>query len=261
MTSSHQADPSAAGPEAAWHARYLEQSRWTLDLRTRLLSQLGIQAGSCVLEVGSGTGVISRSLEERQGCSVVGLDIDPQAAFFASRFAPSPRLVIGDGMALPFIESTFDAVVCHFLLLWVRNPRQVVVEMARVTRPGTAIVAFAEPDYGGRIDFPDALARLGYLQADALSDAGADTKMGRKLRGLFSSVGLANVHSGVLGGEWASAPDPASLHSEWGTLEEDLRGQISARELADLRERNLAAWDRGERILFVPTFYALGYKP
>jgi SAM-dependent methyltransferase len=61
-----------------------------------------------------------------------------------------------DRHTLPF-QPVFDVTFCHFLLLWVSNPEKVVAEMGRVTRPGGS-VRLAEPDYGGRIDYPESLS-------------------------------------------------------------------------------------------------------
>jgi SAM-dependent methyltransferase len=256
--------PSAHPPEnsheAASHARYSEQARWTRELRSRLLSQLRVSAGDRILEVGSGTGVITRALEVEQRCRVVGLDIEPRVVSFASHLAPSSLFTVGDGRALPFPDSLFDAVVCHYLLLWVRDPVRAVIEMARVTISGRPVVAFAEPDYAARIDFPDSLARLGKIQADSLFDEGADPRLGRKLRGLFASAGLTHIHSGLLGGDWSSQPDAEFVDSEWRTFERDLRGRVPPAELEDLRAEDAAAWRRGDRVLFVPTFFAVGFK-
>ena len=43
---------------------------------------------------------------------------------------------------------------------------------------------------------------------------------------------------------------------EWSVLEDDLQGMVTADTLRNLRRADEEAWQRGERILFVPTFYA-----
>jgi len=137
----------------------------------------------------------------------------------------------------------------------------VLEEMTRVTRPGGVILALAEPDYGGRIDYPAELAEIGRLQADALTRQGADINMGRKLAELFTAAGLQNVTSGVMGGEWTHKPSDADSELEWDTLASDLAGTLDPDRLSALRQLDSAAWQRGNRILYVPTFYAIGWVP
>jgi len=77
--------------------------------------------------------------------------------------------------------------------------------MRRVVKPGGWVVALAEPDYGGRIDYPDQLSALGWKQASALSAQGADTNAGRKLAGWLAETGLKGIQTGLLGGQWGHA--------------------------------------------------------
>jgi hypothetical protein len=122
------------------------------------------------------------------------------------------------------------------------------------------VLTLAEPDYGGRLDFPEPLHRLGRQQAEALRRQGADLELGRRLASLLAGAGLREVEAGVLGGRWSQPPGPAELDLEWVVVEADLEGAIPAEELRQLRLLDEAAWKRRERILYVPTFYAIGRK-
>jgi SAM-dependent methyltransferase len=195
---------------------------------------------------------------------IYGLDLNPEFLKLAMRISPGAWFCLGDAHALPFASRMFDLALCHFLLLWVANPLQVIHEMARVTAPGGAVLALAEPDYSGRIDYPDRLSILGKWQQQALVRQGADPEIGRRLGEIFLRAGLESVEVGVLGGQWAGKPAGNELESEWKVLESDLAhlwDRNSAdffRELERLKTADLAAWDSGERVLFVPTFYAWG---
>jgi hypothetical protein len=98
---------------------------------------------------------------------------------------------------------------------------------------------------------------LGDRQIEALAAQGADVRMGRKLRGLFSAVGLQDVEAGVLGGEWREG-EVAGSALEWETLRRDLQAAVPAADLDALEAFDHMSWDRGERILFVPTFFSIG---
>ncbi|HET8706213.1 MAG TPA: hypothetical protein VFM46_07930, partial [Pseudomonadales bacterium] len=139
------------------------------------------------------------------------------------------------------------------------NPAQILREMARVTRLGGAVLALAEPDYGGRIDFPAELATLGRWQAEALQAQGADPQMGRKLAGLFASAGIKDVETGVMGGEWRMPLHAEERAMEWAVLESDLTGHFPESDIQKLKELDITSTQSGARILFVPTFYAWGH--
>jgi SAM-dependent methyltransferase len=241
------------------HNRYLLQAKWTGQNRHRLYQSANLHPDSRVLEVGSGTGAIIHEIADLGLGTSHGIDIDAEAVLFARNVDPRTRYAVGDGCRLPYKSETFDATICHFLLMWVPEPLSILKEMGRVTKVGGAILALAEPDYGGRIDFPEALETLGHQQAKALNDRGADTQMGRQLRMLFTKAGLANIHSGVLGGEWIGPPDEMGLHSEWMTLIADLEGRLPEEKMEEYQELDRTAWLNGFRVLFVPTFFAIGW--
>jgi ubiquinone/menaquinone biosynthesis C-methylase UbiE len=243
---------------AEWHERYLQQASWTENLRNYLFGRAGIQSARRVLEVGCGTGVLLSELQNRTQARVYGLDLNTSNIQYAANAVPAALPTQGDGHALPFPGGIFDLAFCHFLLLWVSKPEQVAAEMRRVTRPGGAVIALAEPDYGGRIDYPEELNALGRRQAAALRKQGADPRMGRRLAEVFHQSGLQDIEVGVLGGQWKGEFSHREWELEWRVLQSDLgKGQ----DLDSLRALDWAARERGERVLFVPTFYAMGKVP
>lgn len=240
------------------HDRYQTQAGWTSAIRAQWFDRLSLQSSHRVLEVGSGTGVIISEVGLMHNCHTFGLDIDSQVVHFAHTVDPNTHYMIGDAVHLPYAAATFDAAICHFLLLWLKSPDQILAEMKRVTRPGGWVLALAEPDYGGRVDYPDSLIGLGKLQEQALQQQGCDTHIGRKLRLLFTTQNFADVRVGVLGGEWHESSISDVHESEWQMLACDLGSSIPPDEIESLREMDLTAWHEGTRILFVPTFYAGG---
>ena len=240
------------------HDRYRIQAEWTTTIRERLYRQADLHTASRILEVGSGTGIITEDLTSRFKGQVFGLDIDPDAIVFAHEHDTQSLYLIGDGGQLPFPENSFDVTVCHFLLLWVFEPGAILSEMARVTKPKGWVMALAEPDYGGRIDYPETLIEIGELQAQSLAAQGSDPMIGRKLRALFTHAGFKDIKVGVLGGEWTGSLSPEELNSEWRILAADLKHTLSVDSMAAIRSVDQEAWRSGSRILYVPTFYACG---
>ena len=243
-----------------WHAWFSVQAGWTQPTRLWLYRQAGLAQAGDILEVGCGTGVVAGELTRLGSACVVGLDIDSEMLSFARRQQHGVTYVQGDAQALPFPGGSFDAVVCHYLLLWLVDPAQGVREMARVVRPGGHVLACAEPDYGGRVDHPPEMVRLGRLQAESLRQQGADPEIGRRLGGLFVAAGL-QATVGVMAGRWdlPASPDDG-FEAEWAMREHDLAGLVPSEELRRLRSADRQALADGQRTLFVPTFYTLGKK-
>ncbi len=244
---------------AKLHDRYRVQARWTEELRQNLLDRIGLPSNALVLEVGSGTGCITSWMSTVVTERVLGIDIDQWTVQYAHDSQPDIGYAQADGYALPFPTDSFDLNFCHFLLLWTADPAQILAEMKRCTRPGGWVIAFAEPDYRGRIDYPEALDVIGRHQAEALRQRGAVLTRGRALRALFSSTGLVSVTAGVLGGEWG-ADSHSEYENEWSVIWDDLSVRLTPGEIAELEARDRSAWEEQQRILFTPTFYAIGQK-
>jgi len=250
-------------PEAL-HQRYLQQAGWTAAIRRQAFQRFGLDEAAHILEVGSGTGAITSELRSSSPGAVIGLDRDQHANEYARRSDPGAACITGLGERLPFPDFSFDLVCCHFLLLWVADPLSILTEMLRVTRPGGGVLCLAEPDYGGRIEYPESLSALGALQEQSLRARGADPRLGRRLRRLLHQAGLAQVQAGVLGGEWTEAgvePTPDLRDLEWRTLSDDLKGFSSPADLRRLESEFARARRDGSHVLFVPTFYGWGLRP
>jgi SAM-dependent methyltransferase len=239
-----------------WHARYTQQAGWTAQLRAFLFKQAGLHGAQRLLEIGCGTGAVLADFASQPG--LYGLDLDLDVLPQAHLHAPTALLTCADALHLPYASAVFDAVFCHFTLLWLNDPFRALVEMRRVTCPGGALLALAEPDYGGRVDYPLELAELGRWQGAALKQQGADPQMGRKLAAAFARAGVQHVQTGVIGAQWQSAPSAREIELEWQTLASDLKEHAGAAQLQEMRNLDERAWALGERVLYVPTFYAWG---
>jgi SAM-dependent methyltransferase len=169
-------------------------------LRRAFLAFAGIRTGQRVLDVGCGTGVVTRDLARRVGPGGRVVGVDPSRALVAEarrraraagvgarcRFRP------GDGTRLPFPDGSFDATVAVTVLLHVPASARILAEMIRVTRPGGR-VAVMDQDLGTLvIDHPDrALTRR---IVDGHADRFyADPWSGRSLTRRFRAAGLRRV--------------------------------------------------------------------
>jgi SAM-dependent methyltransferase len=239
-----------------WHRRFLQQAAWTGALRGYLFKHAGLETAQRVLEVGCGTGAILADLAGN--ATIHGLDVLAERLGQAHKNSPRSILACGDARCLPYANGVFDITFCHYLLLWVHNPLLALLEMRRVTRPGGSILALAEPDYTARVDQPDVLAPLGRAQAQALQRQGADVSLGGRLAILFNHAGIAIIESGVLQADKKPKYKPEEFELEWEVFESDLAGSFPQADLLRLKRRDKKAWKSGERVLYVPTYYAWG---
>ena len=238
-----------------WHQRYTQQATWTRDLRAYLFEQAGLADAQGVLEVGCGTGAILHELVTP--ASLHGLDINPSSLKDCRVHAPKAILMEGNALSLPYPNESFDIVYCHFLLLWVRDPLQALLEMKRVTKPGGHVIAFAEPDYSQRIDEPQELKELGGWQAESLKRQGADPGFGARLAESFFEAGIRINETGTIQGV-EREPSPEEWEMEWAVIESDLAGVVPDADIQKMKVADQKAWARGERVLHVPTYFAWG---
>ena len=184
-------------------ARRLEQRGEAPDeaeARDVYLTLLGVAAGERVLDVGCGSGVVTREIARRVGSAgwAVGLDPSPALLAVARELAREAGLADrvefreGSALRLPFPDAFFDAVVCATVLSHVPNGVTAISELVRVLRPGgrlgvfdfdSAMTIYSHPDRG-----------LTRRIVAAASDATAvDGWLGRRLPMLFWQAGLTDV--------------------------------------------------------------------
>lgn len=238
--------------------RFLIQAQWTRALRLYFFQLLNVQQMEKILDMGCGTGALLPDLQSLSPADIFGLDILEEHLLVAQRICPECNLNCADVHHLPYPDNIYDMVLSHYFLMWVGNPAKALKEMIRITKTGGYIVAFAEPDYGGRIDFPPEFINIQDYQISGLLKAGADPRMGRKLHSLFLESGLSDIQTGVYEGKWDHKPSQEEIESEWQVLEDDLAGFLSPGELNALKKREQAAWENGTRLIYVPTFYSWG---
>ncbi|MBI4320188.1 MAG: class I SAM-dependent methyltransferase [Chloroflexi bacterium] len=116
-----------------------------LTLTERLGHLLGLRPGVRVLDVASGKGSTSIFLAQRFGCEVVGIDYSAGLVAEAIQraavlgLAGKVRFEGGDAERLPFVDASFDAIVCECAFCTFSDKPSAAVEFARVLRPGGRI--------------------------------------------------------------------------------------------------------------------------
>jgi len=209
---------------------------------------LALQAGERLLDIGTGTGVISRMAapDITPDGFVVGLDISPEFINVASQLTAVENLtafiryIVGNSEDLPFPDETFDAATAVRLLLHVNHPRDVVAEMVRIARPGGRVI-LADWDFETvAVDHSnrDLTRRLLNWRTD---HHGGNNWSGRQLLGHACSTGLKNITSTTVV-TIATGEEAALTQSLWRAAEVALQdGCISKEEhktwIDELKER------------------------
>ena len=119
-------------------------------MRETFLGDVEFPADARVLEVGCGTGVLTRRLAGQPGVgSVVGVDTAESLLEKARELAAGSddvRFEVADARSLPFEDGSFDVVVFDSTLSHVPEPGRAVAEAFRVLGPGGKLAAF-DGDY------------------------------------------------------------------------------------------------------------------
>jgi len=109
--------------------------RMDVGWRRRTVADLGLPAGSVVVDLASGTGDLCHDLV-RARLRPVAVDLSIGMLQHATHDLPR---VQGDGLALPFADRSVDGVVCGFALRNFVSLPPALAELARVIRPGGRI--------------------------------------------------------------------------------------------------------------------------
>lgn len=141
--------------------------RWSARIAPLFIGFAGVRDGQRILDVGCGTGSLSRALLA-SGRTIDVVGVDPTASYlsFAREAIPAARVQfqLGAAEALPFANGTFDVVLSLLVLQDITNPDRALLEMARVTRRGGTVAACQWDFVGGAPMFS-----LFWLAAEAVA--------------------------------------------------------------------------------------------
>ncbi len=156
---------------------------------------LGAGPGRRILDVGCGLGDDSASMAKR-GATVVGVDSSAsmvEAARARHGQVEGLSFEVADGAALPFDGGSFDAGRIDRVLQHIADPAPVIREMARVLKPGGALVAYDNDWETLTVDHPDRALTRTIL--NAWCDRFPRGWIGRQMVPMFLDAGLVEVEA------------------------------------------------------------------
>lgn len=110
--------------------------RFADRFREAYVRAFALDAPASVLEVGCGPGALARTLKRwYPSARVEGVDRDDNFIRFAREHIPEASFRVGDALALPYPDGTFDATVSHTVVEHVPTDG-FFAEQFRVLRPG-----------------------------------------------------------------------------------------------------------------------------
>ena len=122
-----------------WNASlYDEKHSFVFKYGEEVLALLNPQHGERILDVGCGTGHLTKLIAEA-GAEVVGIDNSLEMVEAARAAYPDIEFVVADAADFSFTEP-FDAVFSNAALHWVTEAEQAVVCMARALKQGGRFV-------------------------------------------------------------------------------------------------------------------------
>ena len=241
------------------------QALETAEERIPLYLEVGVKDADLILDVGCGSGMVTRDIAHLTKGKVIAVDGSQDMIDVAKKVLKNYKNVelrLGNAGQLPFEENKFDIVTCNLVLMWAQNPQMVVKEMTRVCKPGGVVLASLEPDYGGKLHYPENPQVDPIFAGEAIKNRGGDPHIGRKLRLLFVRAGLKTKIGIGNNRIWSCDEDKSYYHQARDFYVKALKDAGLSQDEIDKWEFDyLKSLDEGVQLNFFPQFYAIGRKP
>ena len=195
------ADVDAASPEtiemiaSALETRAADPSM--LPVVDAYLDALEVSEGARIVDIGCGTGGVTRRIADRfPTASVLGLEPSAALTEKAKDLAgdrPHLTFSVGDGAALDLEDCAVDVSILHTVLSHVPDPAPLVEEAARILRPGGTLV-ICDADFSKAMMAATPGDPLGSCAEAFVDGAVTDAWVTGKLKRLVSRAGLSVKH-------------------------------------------------------------------
>lgn len=168
--------------------------------RAAYLDLLGIRPGDRVLDVGCGSGVVTRDIAQRVGAAGRVVGVDPSAALLTVAREIADRGTAADwiefrqagALALPFEDGSFDRAIAVTVLGHIPDGDAAIPELVRVVRRGGTVGAFDFDSDMTAFTHPDRemTRRIVAASSDAIA---CDGWMARRTPLLLTEAGVGDI--------------------------------------------------------------------
>jgi 2-polyprenyl-3-methyl-5-hydroxy-6-metoxy-1,4-benzoquinol methylase len=207
------------------------------NAHTRVIRLVGTHKH--VLEVGCATGYMSRVLVEQFGCTVVGIELDADAADMARGVCQ--RVIVGDldtlDLARELGADRFDVIVCADVLEHLKDPGRVLASLRSfLTADGDVVASI--PNIGHVSVIAELLAgRFPYQRMGLLDDTHLHFFTRESIHDCFERAGLIITHLDPIRVE----PPATEFRTDLSRLAPGLAEQLLAHEDSTTYQFILAA--------------------
>lgn len=229
----------------------------------------GLAPGARVVDVAAGTGTLALLAAERGAARVDAVDFAPGMVARLEQRARALGLAqvaarVADGHALPFPDGTFDAAFSLAGVIFFQDRARGLAELARVVRPGGAVVVSSWPPPAGALAILFGL--IGELSGRPRPPGGPPLGDAPSYARELGAVGLREVHV-VEVAHAAEYPGVEELLARQERSSVPLAllrrgaGEAWPEQRAWMAERLRAALGDGRVVVELPALVGVGRKP
>ena len=94
-------------------SQFIRQASWTEMFRTQIYRRINLLKAKKILDVGCGTGVITREIRKKCSAKITAIDIDPDMIKFAKKRVSNVDFRVENVEELSDKKGSFDIVLFH----------------------------------------------------------------------------------------------------------------------------------------------------
>lgn len=221
---------------------------WSRGAGEIFLDWMAPKPGLAWVDVGCGNGAFTQLIAERHAPSRIdGVDpSEPQLAYARTR--PGVAMAafhLGDAMALPFPDRSFDVAVMALVIFFVPEPAKGVSEMVRVVSPGGTVAAYAWDMDGGGFPLQPILGELRSMGHMPSLPPSVDASRLDVMQSVWTSAGLVDVETRVIDVTraftdfedfWSASSAGPSVRAALAVMSPEEIAQLQSRVRAGLAE-------------------------